>query len=232
MNKLAKAVLACENLTRSYRDGEQTVDVLRGVNAQFHPGERVAIVGASGSGKSTFLHVLCGLDKPTQGKIWVAGERMDLLSEVKKGRLRNRYLGFIYQFHHLLPEFNVQENVMMPLLIQGVGSGEAKNRAAELLIEVGLKDRITYRVQNLSGGERQRVAICRALVTRPTCVVADEPTGNLDQTTAQHMLDLMLSLSERTQTCLVVVTHDLQLASRMDRVLTLSDGRLSDAAAG
>ncbi|RAM70260.1 ABC transporter [Pseudomonas putida] len=221
-----KAVLSCRNLGKSYDEGPESVQVLSGLNLELHAGERVAIVGSSGSGKSTLLNLLGGLDRPTQGSVWLAGEELSALGERARGLLRNRELGFVYQFHHLLPEFTAIENVCMPLLIGRTAIPEARERAEALLKRVGLAHRFNHKPAELSGGERQRVAIARALVNRPGLVMLDEPTGNLDHHTAQGIQELMQELSSASRTAFLVVTHDLNLARQMDRVLKLDDGHL------
>ena len=221
-----KAVLSCRNLGKSYEEGPQSIQVLAGVELELHAGERVAIVGSSGSGKSTLLNMLGGLDVPSEGSVWLAGEELSALSETARGMLRNRALGFVYQFHHLLPEFSALENVCMPLLIGRTPIAEARQRATTLLERVGLGHRLSHKPAELSGGERQRVAIARALVNQPQLVLLDEPTGNLDQHTAQGIQELMHELAQSLRTAFLVVTHDMNLARQMDRVLRLEEGRL------
>ena len=220
-------VLHCSGLTKIFSDAHQKILVLNDINLSIANGEQVAILGASGSGKSTLLHLLAGLDAPSSGKVWLANRNITHLSESEKSHLRNHYLGFIYQFHHLLPEFTVLENVGMPLLIRGVDSvHEIEEQAKQLLIEVGLEQRLQHRMGELSGGERQRVALARALVTKPVCVLADEPTGNLDNKTATQVYALMQKINRSLGTSFVMVTHDQGLAARMDRVLTLENGEI------
>lgn len=222
----AKSVLTCVNVSKNYGEGALAVSVLREINIDILAGERVAIVGASGSGKSTLLNILGGLDVPDTGEVSVAGEILSKMSADERGFLRNRSLGFVYQFHHLLPEFTALENVCMPLLIGKMSKLQAKEKASIMLQRVGLGHRLEHKPSELSGGERQRVAIARALVTSPACVLMDEPTGNLDTQSADSIQALMLELNQSIGTSFIVVTHDLRLAAKMDRTLTLSDGIL------
>jgi lipoprotein-releasing system ATP-binding protein len=232
MNDRARAqsgVIVAEGLTKTFTEGGRTLEVLRGVDLEIPAGARVAIVGASGSGKTTLLQLLGGLDEPTAGSVFIAGSNIHELDQAARGRLRNRALGFVYQFHHLLPEFSALENVALPLLVRGIPAKEALHSARDLLGRVGLAERVTHRPGQLSGGERQRTAVARALVTRPAAVLADEPTGNLDRPTGQRVFDLLLELNASMGTSLVVVTHDPGLASRMDRILELDAGVLRAA---
>lgn len=219
-------VIQCRNVGKSYRDGGLNVDVLHNLDLQIDAGESVSIIGASGSGKSTLLHLLGGLDIPDSGSIVLMGQDIASLNQTRLGQLRNRYLGFVYQFHHLLSEFTALENVMMPLLIGGTARQEAAERSAAMLEKVGLGRRVGHRPAELSGGERQRAAVARALVHRPQCLLADEPTGNLDRKNAANVLDMMLELQQDLGTALVVVTHDDQLAARFKRTLFMRDGSL------
>ena len=225
-----EVVLQAIDLHKQFRQGENELQVLRGINLSVQRGQRLAIVGLSGSGKSTLLHLLGGLDDCEQGKVLVGGVNLADLGQAELGRLRNRHLGFVYQFHHLLPEFTALENVAMPLLIGGEKRDAARERAAHLLGRVGLSARLAHRPGQLYGGERQRVAIARALVTEPDCVLADEPTGNLDEETARDVDELMISLSQELKTSFVIVTHNRELASRMDAVMRLHNGKLEPAA--
>lgn len=216
--------IVARGLSRTFQLGDQQIEVLRSVDLHLEPGERVAVIGASGSGKSTLLHLLGGLDVPTAGEVSIDGQRVDTLSEAERGLLRNRHLGFVYQFHHLLGEFSASENVAMPLRIRGQGARQAASGANAMLEQVGMRHRLNHHPAQLSGGERQRVALARAMVTQPRYVLADEPTGNLDRQTAQQVFELMTGLSQSSGTGFIVVTHDVELAARMDRRLTIRDG--------
>lgn len=221
-----KPILSCVNLTKRYIDSKSEIHVLNGINLDVAAGEMVAVVGSSGSGKSTLLHLLGGLDKPTEGQVMLNGDSINDMNEETKCRTRNQYLGFIYQFHHLLPEFSALENVGMPLLIRGDEPSHITEIASELLEQVGLKDRMTHRLNALSGGERQRVAIARALAVGPACILADEPTGNLDPQNAERVLELFFDLQKKRQTSVVMVTHDLAIAKRANRLFRIIDGGL------
>jgi lipoprotein-releasing system ATP-binding protein len=219
-------VLQCRGVVRRFREGSAELEVLSGVNLDVAPAERVAIVGASGSGKTTLLQIMGGLDEPTAGDVLIDGQPMMAGSEGVRSEMRNRYIGFVYQFHHLLPEFTAAENVAMPLLIRRVNKADALQEAAQLLDRVGLGERLDHKPGELSGGERQRAAVARALIARPQLVLADEPTGNLDAGNGEHVLNLMLELNRELETSLVIVTHDRSIANRMDRILELENGRL------
>lgn len=225
---MTEVVLEARDVHKSFQQGPVTLEVLRGINVAITAAERLAIVGASGSGKTTLLQILGGLDRPSSGQVLVDGRDIHSLNERERGELRNRALGFVYQFHHLLPEFSALENVAMPLLVRRVPTDEAKERAKEILARVGLGERLSHRPHQLSGGERQRAAVARALVTQPKLVLADEPTGNLDGRNAEQVFELMLELNRERSTSLVIVTHDLRIASRMDRALEIEGGILRE----
>ncbi|MBF6056928.1 MULTISPECIES: lipoprotein-releasing ABC transporter ATP-binding protein LolD [Thiomicrorhabdus] len=226
MNDLLKVVLNAENLSKTYREGKIETQVFSGLNLQLFAGEKLAIVGTSGSGKSTLLHLLAGLDVPTSGKVELNGESFSKLNEVKRGRLRNQQMGFVYQFHHLLPELSAIENVMLPLKIRRSDFTLARDKAEKLLQRVGLSHRMLHKPSELSGGERQRVAIARALITEPACILADEPTGNLDEHSAEQVFQLLLELNQEMDTAILIVTHDMHLAGQMDRCLRLQESTL------
>ena len=227
MNKsVSNTVLSCQNLSRSFIDGEREIKVLQGINLDLAQSESLAVIGASGSGKTTLLQLLGGLDSPTLGTVEVCGNNLSTVNETKRGDLRNQYLGFVYQFHHLLAEFSALENVAMPLLIRRVKPSDAFKQAREILEQVGLGHRLEHKPGMLSGGERQRAAIARALVTKPALLLADEPTGNLDSETGDAVMQLLLDLKNNYQTSMVIVTHDMQVAGKMDRTLKLDHGDL------
>ena len=223
-------MLECRGIARRFTEGDSVLEVLSGVDLKIAPAERVAIIGTSGSGKTTLLQILGGLDDPDDGEVFVGGNAMHGGNEISRGEMRNRYIGFVYQFHHLLPEFTAEENVAMPLLIRRLPKSEALAQARELLARVGLGERLTHKPGELSGGERQRAAVARALITKPKLVLADEPTGNLDAGNGEHVLGLMLELNRELNTSLVIVTHDQSIAARMDRVLVLEDKHLHESA--
>jgi len=223
---MSNIIIQCENISQIFKDGETTIPVLDKINFEITHGENIAIMGASGAGKSTLLQLLGGLDKPTSGKVLIKGTDVSSVSAKRLGLLRNQHLGFVYQFHHLLPEFSALENVMMPLLIAKVNKTVAKQKAIDLLDKVGLSDRVEHRPGQMSGGERQRAAIARALVTNPACMLADEPTGNLDEATATTVMDLMLDLTIQQNNGMIVVTHDKSLANKMSKTYELTGGQL------
>lgn len=228
MNETREPVLECRAIGRRFTEGDSVLEVLSGVDLKIAPAERVAIIGASGSGKTTLLQILGGLDDPDDGEVFIGGEAMHGGNEISRSELRNRYIGFVYQFHHLLPEFTAQENVAMPLLIRRMPKAEALAEAQALLERVGLGERLTHKPGQLSGGERQRAAVARALITKPRLVLADEPTGNLDAGNGEHVLSLMLELNREFNTSLVIVTHDHSIAHRMDRIVVLENKHLTD----
>ena len=227
---MSQQLLMCQGINKTYIDGDNEVEVLTQLDMSLSSHELLAVTGRSGSGKSTLLHILGTLDNPTKGTVLFNGQDIHGFTGAKQAEFRNRHLGFIYQFHHLLAEFSALENVMMPLLIAGIGSAKAKQRALALIVQVGLKDRAQHKPSQLSGGERQRIAIARALVNRPSLVLADEPTGNLDSENSQSIFDLLKELRDEQGTSFVVVTHDLQLASRLDRVVNLTAGKINPVA--
>ncbi len=225
----SETIISCQNIYKRFTEGKLDVEVLKGITLDIHAGEKIAIVGSSGSGKSTLLHILGGLDLATEGKVQILNKDIAELSDTERGILRNQSLGFIYQFHHLLPEFSALENIAMPLLIRGLPVAEASSMAEEILTKVGLAKRTKHKPGQLSGGERQRAAIARALVSKPQAVLADEPTGNLDHKTAQQIFELMQELNQEMKTAFVIVTHDMQLAEKMDKIYTLIDGQMKKA---
>lgn len=226
---MSSPIIQCHQLAKSYLDGKTMVDVLNGIDFSVEVGDRISIVGPSGSGKSTFLHLLGGLDNPSKGRVCINGIDWQSMSEKSRCMMRNKHLGFVYQFHHLLPEFTALENVAMPLLLSGKSPKSAEKQASAMLGEVGLSNRVTHKPSQLSGGERQRVAIARALIHQPQCIFADEPTGNLDQSTAVKIFELMLHLNTQYKTALVIVTHDLQLAGQLDKSVVIHEGQLKSA---
>lgn len=223
---MSDSILACKDLCHEFKDGSSSVSVLNGIDFELNHGETVAIMGASGAGKSTLLQLLGGLDNPTSGQVILKGEDISKSNAKKRGLMRNKYFGFVYQFHHLLPEFSALENVMMPLLISKVSKLKAKQQAMKILNQVGLENRVLHRPAQLSGGERQRAAIARALVMNPACILADEPTGNLDEATANSVLELMLDLHHQQHNGLIIVTHDIRLAKKMNKIYELTGGKL------
>lgn len=225
----SSAVLHCKNLFKSYSEGPKDIEVIRDISLAIQPGEKLAIVGASGSGKSTLLNLLGGLDRATKGEVWIRQQKLSQLNEKERGNIRNQHIGFVYQFHHLLAEFNAIENVAMPLLIRGIKKKLAYEKAKQLLKQVGLSARVQHKPSELSGGERQRVAIARALIAQPACVLMDEPTGNLDSHTAQDIQELMWNLNKDLGTSFIIVTHDIPLAESLDRVVHLEDGEITEA---
>lgn len=231
VGKQTKNVVECIGLSKTFQEGKLSVDVLKNIDFTVAKGEQIAIVGTSGSGKSTLLHILGGLSQPTTGSVYIDGEDINSLSQTARGNLRNSALGFVYQFHHLLPEFTALENVAMPLLIRKQDDKEAFQKAQEILNRVGLGNRVEHKPSELSGGERQRAAIARALVTKPKCIMADEPTGNLDGKTAESIHDLMLELNQEVGTSLIVVTHDMELAHRIGNIVQIDSGTLMSSAA-
>ena len=224
----SEIALECKNIVKEFAEGPRKVSVLNGIDFQVARADRVAIIGNSGSGKTTFLHIVGGLDKPTSGEVKILGQNFSSLNSVERGKMRNQHIGFVYQFHHLLPEFTALENVCMPLLLSPMPVKEAESLGTEILEKVGLIDRLQHKPSELSGGERQRVAIARALVTKPACVLADEPTGNLDTHTADSIQELMVELNESLGISIVVVTHDLGLAKKVNRVYRMTDGLLNE----
>lgn len=228
MSAESHPIVVARDVSMTFREGAITVDVLRDINFQVEQGELVSIVGASGSGKTTLLHILGGLATPSSGTVRIDNHDVNRLTQKARGELRNRALGFVYQFHHLLAEFSAQENVAMPLLIRRTDPAEAMARAADILVRVGLGERLTHKPAELSGGERQRAALARAMVAKPRCIMADEPTGNLDARTAESIHELLVEMNEASGTSLIVVTHDLRLAEKMGRVVAIEDGRIRD----